>query len=478
MHDRSTNIPLTVLLLALVATLPGCDFQLGGGSDNNDSGGNGGNSNDDDGGAAFGVLTDASSLELNTDSDFSLAGDAVVLLDSVATDSDQFEDGMVAKVTLEEDAPSSLATGTITRIEVNHQVIGPVTQVSPLHVLGQEVTAIEDTELEGVSDQDVSTLNLGDVVRVSGFNNRFNGILATRLDVPSGGSEFWRLTGTVSDYEADNQFLLDETTVILNGTVPNCALADGQLVAITLTPISDFIQGDDIDSVTAVDCLSLALPELENNEENVNSLPATMEGFVTDISGVRDIVIEDQPVELQNSVNYSGGSARDLIIGARIQATGVLNLTTNILEVDSVSYPLRPIFIEAPLTSNDVTVNTSVTFFGKDIIANNLVVEDDEIISEGNINAQVRLWGFVDEEQEAYAIELQNVGPANNEDITLQGPVSQVNNSTFEIMDIRVDGDAAATAVSGLAEEDLVLVENAETNGDTSITTGTVEEIN
>jgi hypothetical protein len=477
MHHRTTNLSLTVLLLTLAATLSGCDFQLGGGSDNNTNGDNGGNSNDDDGGAAFGVLTDASSLELNTSSDFSLAGDAVVFLDSVAVDSDQFEDGMVAKVTLEEDAPSSLATGRITRIEVNHQVIGPVTQVTPLHVLGQEITVIDDTELEGVSDEDTNTLNLGDVVRVSGFNNRSNGILATRLDVPTGGSEFWRLTGTVSSYEADSQFLLDETTVILNGTVPSCALADGQLVAVTLTPITDFAQGDDVASVTAVDCLTLALPELENNEENVNSLPATMEGFVTDISGVQDITIENQPVELQNSVNYSGGSASDLIIGTRIQATGTLNLTTNVLEVDTISFPLRPIFIEAPITSSDVTSNTSVNFFGKEITTNNLVVEYGELFGGGNDSAQVRLWGFVDEEQEAYAITLEEVGSANDEDVTLQGPVSQVNNSTFEIMDIRVDGDAAANAVAGLVEEDLVLVENAETNGDTSITTGTVETI-
>ncbi|WP_317929131.1 DUF5666 domain-containing protein [Halioxenophilus sp. WMMB6] len=460
--------------ISLTMSLCACNFQLGG-DPNSD-----GTSSGSDGGASIGVLTDAGALEVNYDSDFSLSVSANVYIDGEEADSSDLAKGMVASFVLSETVPSNLSSGTATEIRANHLLIGPVTQLQPLMVLTNEVTVTEDTEIDGIKDDDIANLSLGDVVRVSGYSNRAGGVLASRVDAPTGGSSFWKITGNVENLVSNDSFLLNDQTVQFNGLVADCSpdISNGDWVEVTASPLASFTAGDAVSTTLSITCVETKLPELSNNDSDINSLPAEMEDIITDFGNtLGTFYLGDQEAEVTSSTQYYGGSSSDMVIGAKVEVEGSVNLSSGILTADTVIFHERRIYLEAPLNSSQVTVDTSVELFQVNITANRLLVEDDLIVSSGVADTQVRLWGFVDQDQNPYAIRMEAAGTMDDQDITVQGPISRVSSSTFDIMGISVAGSAAAGIVASLAEEDLVRVENSEVNGSASITGGTITQI-
>ena len=470
-----TSLP-TLSPLCLVILLSACNFQIGNNSDDDDDGSTAG----DDGGASIGVLTDAGGLQVNFDSEFSLANSGTVYIDGEEATADDLLDGMVASLKLEETVADDFSSGTATEIIVNHLVIGPVTGLAPLTVLGQEITTLEETEIDGVDDDDIENLNLGDIIRVSGYTNRVGGIIATRVDLPTGGSLIWKITGTAENLITDDSFVIETQNVVLGGVVPDCdsEFADGDFIEVTASPITNFTASQAIDSTLSVSCLSVKLPTLVNDDEDIDELPAEMEGIVQEISSISEFVLDDQEIELGSSIQFSNGEESDLIVGAKLEVEGTLDPDSGVLTANQIKFHQRPIEIEAPLLSEDITVNQSVNFFGLTITTNRLVVDDDLIVSSGVADQQVLLNGFVDEEQVPYAISLSLRGSSDDEDITLKGPVSDVENSGFDIMGISVEGTAAANLAQQLQEEDVVRVENAEADGSDGIKDGEVSIVN
>ncbi|BFM07413.1 DUF5666 domain-containing protein [Halioxenophilus aromaticivorans] len=481
MNTRTTmNKPLNFKLAALCGAivLGGCNFQIGNGSGDSNDGDD--SSSGSDGGASIGVLTDAGGLEVNFNSEFSLAASGTVYLDGAEVDASELQDGMVASFKLEETVPDDLSSGTATEIRANHIVIGPVTSLAPLSVLGQEITVLEETELDGISNDDVGNLSLGEVIRVSGYSNRQGGNIATRIDAPTGGTLEWKITGTVSSLQASSSFSLEDQPISMGGVVPDCEseFADGDYVAVTASPITSFTAGQTIDTTLSISCESIALPTLVNDDDDIDELPAEMEGIVSEVNNRSEFLLYDQEVEISSSVQFTGGEESDLILGAKIEVEGTVDPDSNILTANSIIFHQRPIEIEAPLASTDITANESVTFFGLSVTTNKLVMEDDLIVSSGVADAQVRLNGFVDEEQVPYAIALSIRGNSDDEDVTLKGPVSDVESDGFDVMGISVEGDSAATLVTSLNEEDVVRVENAEVDGSDGIRDGDVSVVN
>ena len=462
-NNYAKLIQLTLLCIALSA----CDLRFGP-SDNSDSGSGGGTSGGgDNGGARIGVLTDASALEINFDSDFNLSNNAAVTVDGQDVDSRDLEDGMIAQVTLEETIESDVSEGTVTELRINHLIVGPVTQESPLHVLNQEVTVLAETELDGNADN----LAVGDLVRVSGYSNRQGGIIATRLDTTDPG--FWKLTGTTSEYVENDSFEVQGQGVSLNGVVPeNCgSFGNNDYVEVFATPIPDFETGDGINSVTAIDCITVALPVLINDDEDIEELPAEMEGTILDFSGV-GFELDDQEVVFADSVSYENGRRADIVEGAVVEVQGTYDLNSQELTASQIIFQQRRFFVEAPFDSNDITAGSSINVFGVEVTANNLLFSDElDVIASGAVNDQLRIHGFVDEDQTPYIISIESIGNQDPEDITLLGPVSRVGSSSFDILGISVDGQAAETLTGSIEEEDVVLVEEAETDGNASITT-------
>lgn len=480
-------IPLALMSAMLTVPLTGCDFQLGpsdsdnssndGGSDGGTGGGSNGGGND--GGATIGTLTDASDLEVNFDSNFSL-GNIDLTIDDIPANSSELEDGMVAMMIIQDGAPNNLSSGTVTSLEVNHLLIGPVTSLDPFEVLSHEVITTADTELRDITGEDVSNLSIGDIARVSGFANRQSGILATRVDQPPTAFSIWKMTGTVENLTDNVSFTIADQNIVLNGTFPDCGtanLVEGDYVEVTAIPDDTFEAGDDLSTLLAVECITVALPGLAAPDDDIETLPAQMEGTVSSINSITEIFIDDQEVEISSGVSYLGGTATDLIVGAKIEVEGDVDLDTGVLTADTIIYHERRILIEAPLASSDVVVDTSVNFFGLDIPITNLTVEDDLIVSSGVADRQVRLLGFTDEDQNPFAIALSNEGFIDDEDVTVQGPVSRIGGNEIEIIGISVDGGNVLNVQSTLEEEDLVIVENAEVDGSTGITDGIVSEI-
>ena len=467
---------LHVFLILLL--LNGCDFQIGTTADEDGNGGSGGSSGSgEDGGASIGVLTDARSLEVNFASDFSLSNNAEITLDGEDISSSELENGMVVSLILEETVPEDLSTGTVTRLQASHLIIGPVTQVSPLQVLNHEVTVLDETELDGIQSDDVSNLDVGDIVRVSGYTNRRDGILATRIDTTN--TLFWKMTGSVDNVVDNDSFEISGQNFVLNGVIPDCpgSFSDGDFVEVMAGPIPGFNPGDDVDTTLSVECITQALPALSNDDEDIDEVPAEIEGFIIDSSS-NSIDVGDQEVDTSENPTFVNGRADDMVEGAKVEVEGMLDLSSGDLVATRINFLERRFYIEAPLDNEDINVNSSINLLGIEITTNNLVfADDDDVVSSGIAGEQVVIHGFVDDEQNVFATSIELDGTQELEQIYLLGPVSQVGSDDFELLGVSVDGSSAESLAASIEEEDLVLVEDAEQDGDTSISDGEAQLI-
>ncbi len=475
----------SLCLLALIIGLSACRMEIG--SDNVD---NGDNSSQKVGGISRGVLTNANALKINDDSDFSLSNSAEVTIDGVTASSTDLADGMVADILLRASPGAQLSSGTAFSITANHTVIGPITQISPLQALGINLLVTADTKLVNITNNNINTLQLNDVVNVSGYlDTEYNTVIVTRLEKPVTVPTTWIATGSISNVNNDISVNLNDQTFIQNGiTIDNCngnAVA-GDTVRLTATADTGFNNGDDINTLLSADCVnfSLAIPSDPEND----SIPAELEGVVEKIESLSEIIIAGQTVLINGSETYTGGAADDLIPGALVEVEGALDTLTKELTATRIKFHLPRMVIEAPLESTNITAGESINIFDMNITATAQTRDGDLILGTGIVDQQVNVRGFSDKDDNVYALRVQDAGTVNEDAIKVTGTVTQINATTFDILgttiftlnpdSIRNSSGATITAsalLDQLTKGSRVKITQASKNTSTSLDQATIQ---
>ncbi len=466
------------LLSTLVLTLSACRMEIGnGGSDDGDP-----TTSSTVGGISRGVLTNASDTEVNHDSDFSLSNTADITIDGTAASSSQLANGMVAEILLRRSPDATLTSGTAFAISVAHAAIGPVTQISPLQVLGVNLLTTADTQLSNISD--VASLTLGDVVKVSGYlDENTNTVLVTRLEKPATAPGEWQVSGTISNVDNGIGFAINDQMVTQNGvTVENCGsgVKSGDLVQATATADSGFSAGDDLSTVLTARCVNTALPTISKPEHD--NIPAEIEGVISRIESLSEIRIGNQTVLISGSESYEGGSKTNLLPGAQVEIEGTLDTLTRELTASRIKFQQPRMSLTAPIDSSDVTVNTRINSFGMTLQATPQTDDEDLILDTGIADRQVQVQGFTDSDHNIYMLRVRDAGEQDDEDITLSGAVTRAGNSTFAILDVTINPgnadsikNAADTSITSsallnqLTNDSLVSVTRATKNTSTSL---------
>lgn len=143
-------------------------------------------------------------------------------------------------------ADATLTSGLAEFVEINSQLRGPITQLNPLQVLGQNLTVDADTVLLGLPGMGIGGLSLGNIVEVSGQIDANNSLIATRLGL-KGVTPSWRLTGFVTATNT-NTLHIGNQVLNVNVTPLNCELgiAVGSYVEIRATAPTTYITGTPI----------------------------------------------------------------------------------------------------------------------------------------------------------------------------------------------------------------------------------------
>ena len=339
------NTPLSRLLLLLVAVLAGCG-PAGNDQANGGIGGSGGGSGGGDvaeggvGGSGSGTTTGYGSLYINQHRHYRIAEDALVWLDGELVSPTTINPtgqglplGLVAEFVLGEDANAEMTTGTISKLIANHDIIGPVTSLAPLTVLGQPVQISADTLLDNVVVADLLTAQN---IKVAGLRDHTGKVRASRL-ASAPAAPFWQLVGRIKDmdgtgFSIGNQRIELPVTPTLDCDVP---LADDQQILLRAEPLVGFTQGDVLDSVTYIRCLANGLSLF--GEEAPATLPATTDGFITSLTlGGGGLPIQvslgGQQVDLSNVLPVLVATLASLELGTHLEVDGVLDTATGVLQ--------------------------------------------------------------------------------------------------------------------------------------------------
>ncbi|GLS25445.1 DUF5666 domain-containing protein [Marinibactrum halimedae] len=469
------TLSLKSAIMVVVCALAGCGgdgFQQGNNDNDGGNGGNdgGGSNTSGSGGASIGVLTDAGAFEVNFTSDFSSSNNINITIDGVESSASELKNGMVANMILDDDddLPSNLSEGVITDLTVDHVVVGPVTTLNPLRVLGKPVIVTADTELDGISNDDINTLEVGDILRVSGFISPTNdAVLATLVDQQENVAN-WRLTGNINNLEADTRFEINDLGVVINGaTSENCVLRDGRTVTLTATPDDDFT-GDgfttetELDTLTGWECTEFRLANIDSGDEDIITLPAEIEGMITRFTDATSFQIGDQVIQ-SGSPTYQGGVQEDLKVGVKVEVEGTLNTNTNELTATTIKFHEPRIYFFVPGINVSVdNTNSTVSVLGLSIDTTDLTNDENSILLDANpdITQQIEIQGFVDKDETPYATSVRYRGDDNRENVELQGIVTQASNDRFSILGISV----AVSNNNSIEDEDLVFVNGGQVN--------------
>ena len=395
---------LSRLLLLLVAVLAGCG-PAGNDQANGGIGGSGGGNGGGDvaeggiGGSGSGTTTGYGSLYINEHRYYQIAEDAMVWLDGELVSPTTINPagqglplGLVAEFVLGEDANAEMTSGTIRQLVANHDIIGPVTSLAPLTVLGQPVRTSTNTLLDNVVVADLLT---GQDLKVAGRRDQTGKVRASRLaNAPA--TPFWQLVGRIADKDGTGFSIGAQRIELLSTPAISCdaALADGQRVLLRAQPEVDFTDGDALTSVTEIICLADGLSLF--GEEAPATLPATTDGFITSITFGGDLPVQvslgGQQVDLTNVLPVLVATLASLELGTHLEVDGVLDTSTGILQARRLQLrdELALFEIIAPIVRLD---DGSVLVLGQPLTG--LPVADDSVLSGLADGSTARLGGYI-----------------------------------------------------------------------------------
>jgi Domain of unknown function (DUF5666) len=276
---------------------------------------------------------------------------AQILIDNQPGTEAQLHPGEV--VTIKGSVNPDGATGTATEVSFSGDVQGPATQIdlagNTFVVLGQTVQVTGSTSFdEGIQPADLTSLQTGTIVEVSGFANAAGEIVASRVDLKPVGTSL-QVKGIVQ--------ALDTTahTFRINGLI-----VDYSAVALATTPANGSaveVQGAALTSAGGLQASRVTvLPGLGGTANQ----HADIEGIITSFTSTADFALQGQNVATDTNTQFvlhgiSLGVNVKVDVRGAFNASGVLLAQKVEVEPDSASL-VRGLVDSVTPTSNALSV--------------------------------------------------------------------------------------------------------------------------
>jgi hypothetical protein len=387
-----------------------------------------------------------STIELNSARTYDVKPDTTFSLDDDNASASDLEQGMVVDVDLKDDTNDDLTKGSLRRVLITTAVRGPVTSVRPLRVLEQEI--VTDTTTVLPASFSLANLKVGDIVEVhgqreAGSTTSESLIRASFLRTRSNNTPQWVLTGPVSNLIPNTSFTIGNQTVLISGVEINdcrAGLRDGDKVRVKATADGTFLAGQNLDTVTRVRCRAgVRVPD----DFNGSNLKASVEGIVDSVASSSQFTLGGQTINVTTATRFERGTPADIIVGARLEAEGRLDVAKNQLQASKIQFRESRFRVEGPISASSVTQDT-ITLFGLGV-KKFARTRDVNNVYGGIIGPrQVLIEGFLDGKGVAYA-RLVRLQPIDTSDYEVRGPLGELSASlqTFKVLGITVDATNA-----------------------------------
>lgn len=340
-------------------------------------------------------------------------------------------------VTVEGSIPSG-TQGVATRVHFNDNVEGPLQNITVIDANTRELTVMGQTVIANTNTQFANTtlgsLAIDNQLEVSGLVTDTGAIQATfiekKLDTFSAGGAV-EVKGTVNNLDTLNRtFTIGAVQVSYAGGTDLSGLS---------TPLAN---GDNVE-VKGIFSGGILLASLIETEEDLYISATTqwleIEGYVTSVLSTTDFVINNQTVHTTANTRYVGGTASDLIVGARIEVEGTLSdgllIATEIQYRDDVA-------IEAKVASVGTDSLTLVGFTGLTVTADARTEIDGAAhslaeISSGRFVKILGRWSAGANTVLATKIEVET--PSSTIEVKLRGTISSASNPFVSLLGATFD---------------------------------------
>jgi hypothetical protein len=391
----------------------------------------------------------AQQITINGIRDFTINPDTIITVDGTPVIQNRIDifgtGGFKTKFRVANtDVNPTMSQGTLLEINFISDIKGPITSISPLRILDQDVFTTADTILENLSS--VDTLIIGDTVSVSGAINEVdNSIQLSRLELETSLSE-WTLRGFARGITATT-FSIGNLSINNNGITPNdCTngFINNTFVEIKATVDTNYVAGSPLTTLTSIQCKT---PDVD--EGSVGVIPTVVEGVISNLIDLSSFKINDLTIFFDNNTSFDNGEAEHLDEGTKVEVQGFIDTDTRFITATTIRFVDHRAKLIAPVNPSDITLNQSITLFGKTIIITPQTRDDDNIISNGLLSQrQIEVRGFTDSEGNVFAQRVKDKGSPDANDTKLRGNLTSINQPSLTINGVQIDASNSTFEIS------------------------------
>jgi Domain of unknown function (DUF5666) len=325
--------------------------------------------------------------------------------DGVAHRSSDLKLGMLVQLDAR-NVDRALGTAVAQRIRFGSEIVGPVgaidTTASTVVVLGQTVLVTPSTVFDSSLAGGLSALTAGAVIEVHGILDQATGrVTATRIE-PKTGATFYRLRGTVTDFnDAAKTFKLGGELISYASTVNvPPTLANGRIVRVQLLTVP-------VAGAWVATRIGLGV---RGPAEGISD--AHVEGAITTFTSTTDFEVNGLKVNATNA-RFEDGTA-GIVLGARVEVTGSVVggvlVATKVEIEEGRDHGQRPLELHGNIASIDTTAKT-FALRGVTVWYGGEVTYKDGSVADLAVNKRVEVKGVLSTDRtrlEARVIEFKN----------------------------------------------------------------------
>lgn len=346
--------------------------------------------------------------------------------------------------------------GVATSVDVEDNVIGPIATIDAasgtLTVLGQTVLVTASTSFgRNITPADLTGLQPGDAIEVSGFADASGAITATRIGRAETGDPL-QVLGKVSGLDATSHlFMINGLAVDFGGAsvtgFTNGAPADGDLV---------IVRGSTFDAAAVKLTATTVMPPDTDPRESGDGQHAEtgeveLEGLVMNFNSATDFEVAGGKVTTTSTTVFEGGNAGDLANGLRVEVHGTLDANQVLVadkieirriaavELESVAASVDAANHKLQLLGVDVTVDASTRFEDRSSAQLQMFTLADVVDGD---TIEVRGYESPAGSGQILATRLERLPPSDA--VELRGPYMASTPPQFTILGVVVDASGAS----------------------------------
>lgn len=370
---------------------------------------------------------------------------ALITVNGQPATQDALKIGMIVQV--EGTQQTDGKTGMAEHIRFNENVKGPVQSIdnNSLQVLGQTVYVEQQTILDGISD--LSALNTGDVISVSGLVDANAAIHATWIGREQALNTF-EVVGRVAQLDQSTQTFSIGALTINYGLALEIDIPNGRLYSGLLVEVQGGFTGPLTEEI-------LMASHITTEDELLAAEAGTaveVEGFITRFNTPTDFEVAWLTATTTDQTVFQWGRADDLAQGVKVEIEGTLN-QQGVLVLEEVIFQATTrtsaehIKIEAEIEAIEA-IRQTITLLGLPIQTTSTTQFRDKqagtvslSFSNLKIGDRVAIIGFLNAATSLLTAEVLLRQPLRaDQQVILEGPVNHIDTQakSFKLLDIPI----------------------------------------